>query len=77
LPYRGLVDRKGDLFIYAGCMEQAGWIAQVLSLRSSVFEVIGLPLEARGGTNTVVPTRKRRSAPRYCHDDDTTKPMSS
>jgi hypothetical protein len=68
LPYRGLVDRKGDLFIYAGTMEQAGWIAQVLSLRGSVIEAIGLPLQARGGTNTVAPARKRRSAPRYKHD---------
>jgi hypothetical protein len=37
-------------------------------LRGSVIEAIGLPLQARGGTNTVVPARKRRSAPRYKHD---------
>jgi hypothetical protein len=33
LPCRGLVDCQGDLFIYAGAVEQIAWIAQALSSR--------------------------------------------
>jgi hypothetical protein len=73
LPCRGLVDRQGDLFMHSGDLEQTAWIAQALSIRSSVVEVLGLPWEARGGTNTVVPARKRRADPNTCHD--LTKPM--
>jgi hypothetical protein len=45
LPCRGLVDCHGDLFIYAGAVEQIAWIAQALSIRVRVVEVLGLPLK--------------------------------